>query len=383
MHMFFSHQEKESLSLIWRVDSASISATIIDQQSRVRYYHSETITIFAMDDRHMYDQLLHHTEQIMIRMITDITSLMFAAPDQAVIVFGEPWAHSIRRHIVYKRKTPFKLTKSFIHDLIARDMKRVAKEYNADALDFITPTYHELLIAGHSTEHYFGKTVNDIRFDYVTGFTDTEIVQMVRNQIHEKMKVPMLAISVDHYQNFLIRFWKRTMITDGLCIDASGFVTDLYIFKRNQLVQAGTLPLGFAMVRNELASFLGIYPQELQTLLSLYQKKLVSPAIAKRIETGLRSLYATWQADFQMFCSHAIEQGDSIYQVVWSGDTTDPVVQFFMRELADNTIQFPIVFGTNQVGFLHIGLLIDNVKNNTDIPNDATLADKIIITELS
>lgn len=381
--MFFSNQKKESLSLIWRIDSASISATIIDQDSRIRYYNSETITIFVMDDRHMYDQLMYHTEQIVARIIADIISSTRTVPEQATIVFGEPWTQSIRRHIVYKRKTPFKLTKTFIHDLIVRDMKRVAKEYDSDDIEFITPTYHELLIAGHSTGDYFGKSVNDIRFDYVTGFTDNKIVQIVRNQIHEKMKVPMLSISLDHYQNFLIRFWRQIKLTDGLCIDTSGFITDLYIFKNNQLVQAGTLPLGLGMLHNELASFLEIYPQELQTLLSLYQRKLTSPVITNRIEAGLRSLYTAWQADFQMFCSHAIGQGDIISQVVWSDDSSDPILQFFMRELASNTIQFPIVFGTNQVGFLHIESLVDNVKNNISIPGNAHVADKIIIAGLS
>ena len=84
-----------------------------------------------------------------------------------------------------------------------------------------------------------------------------------------------------------------------------------------------------------------------------------------------------------MFCSHAIGQGDIISQVVWSDDSSDPILQFFMRELASNTIQFPIVFGTNQVGFLHIESLVDNVKNNISIPGNAHVADKIIIAGLS
>jgi hypothetical protein len=193
------------------------------------------------------------------------------------------------------------------------------------------------------------------------------------------MRAPLNSISFDHYQNFLVRFWKKTNLSHGLLIDGSGFITELYIFKQNQLVQIGTLPLGFAMVRNELASYLGIYPRELEALLSLYQKKLISEDISRKIQSGLVNLYTIWEKDFQKFCNHAIEQGDILDQVVWSGDEQDPIVQFFMHQLASNTLQFPVVFGTNQVGFLHNGVLARSLNQDTNMTPNAHNADQVII----
>ncbi len=375
----FSSKKQKSLKVFWRVDSGAISVMVTDEKDKVHYYDSEKITIFAMDDRHMYDQLLHHTELCMKRIIPGVVDFLGTVPDSIAIVLGEPWAHSIGRHIVYKRKTRFKLTKSFISDLIVRDMKRIKKEYADYGTDFIEPVYHGISIAGHLTNDPWGKIVDDIRFDYITGLSDDRIVGLVKKTLNEGMRAPLNSISFDHYQNFLVRFWKKTNLSHGLLIDGSGFITELYIFKQNQLVQIGTLPLGFAMVRNELASYLGIYPRELEALLSLYQKKLISEDISRKIQSGLVNLYTIWEKDFQKFCNHAIEQGDILDQVVWSGDEQDPIVQFFMHQLASNTLQFPVVFGTNQVGFLHNGVLARSLNQDTNMTPNAHNADQVII----
>lgn len=382
MSLFSSSNNKEnSFQVLWRIDSAGISTMVIDDRSRVYYHDTQALIVFAMDDRHMIDQLLHHTEMIMMKMIPGLVSYLSSVPEYCTVVLGEPWAHSIRRHITYKRKTPFKLTKSFINDLISRDIKRIKNEYDED-IEFIDPTYHDLLIAGHATNNPWGKIVTDIRFDYVTGFSDDRITTIVKRILHEKMKVKLLHVNIDHYQNYLIRFWKRTNLADGLLIDGSGFVTDVSIFKRNQLVQAGTLPMGFSMVRNELASFLGIYPNELESLLSLYQKKLLSDSISEKIEKGMHDLFTAWEKDLQIFCNHGTVQGDILDQVIWSGNSNDPVLHYFMHQLADNSIQFPVVFGTNQVGFLHSGVLAHNLNQGTGIDSSAPNTDQIIIAGL-
>jgi uncharacterized membrane protein len=382
MSLFSSaNTQEDQLQILWRIDGAGISVMVVDSMARVYFYDTETFTVFAMDDRHMIDQLLHHSELAMMRMVPKIVSFLPRVCDHATLILGEPWSHSMRRHITYKRKTSFKLTKSFINDLISRDMKRIAKEYQNEHVNLIDPTYHDLTIAGHIAATPWGKIVTDIRFDYVTGFSDDRIIGMAQRIIHEKMKISLLDIKTDHYQNFLIRFWKQTNLSAGLLIDGSGFVTSLYIFNKNQLIQAGTLPMGFSIIKNELASYLGIYPNELESLLAMYKKELLSDSISKKINTGLRDLYRSWESDFQKFCNHATEQGDILDQVIWLGNENDPILQFFMQALAENTLQFPAVFGTSHVGFLHSTMFIDAL-NQPRLGSSSSTSDQIIIAGL-
>jgi hypothetical protein len=39
---------------------------VTDTQSRVHYHDTQPLIIFAMDDRHMVDQLLHHLKGSLI-----------------------------------------------------------------------------------------------------------------------------------------------------------------------------------------------------------------------------------------------------------------------------------------------------------------------------
>jgi hypothetical protein len=139
--------------------------------------------------------------------------------------------------------------------------------------------------------------------------------------------------------------------------------------------------MGFSIIKNELASYLGIYPNELESLLAMYKKELLSDSISKKINTGLRDLYRSWESDFQKFCNHATEQGDILDQVIWLGNENDPILQFFMQALAENTLQFPAVFGTSHVGFLHSTMFIDAL-NQPRLGSSSSTSDQIIIAGL-
>jgi hypothetical protein len=235
----------------------------------------------------------------------------------------------------------------------------LAKEYkNASLID---PIHHEVSVAGHVVPDPWGKSVNDIRFDYITGFSDPQMVALVKEIIHEQMKVKLLNILISHYQNTLVKFWKQLNAPDGLFIDPSGSVTDLAIFSNRQLVQAGTLPVGLLRVAERTAEHMGVYPNELASILSLYSKNLLDDATIEKLERCMYDEYHAWEIDFQKFCHHAVEQGDVIEQVVWLGDSQNPMLQFFMKNMQENKLQSSVIFGSPQVWFLHSDAIIEAV----------------------
>lgn len=353
-----SSHSKHTNTLVWHIDSTGISVSVISDNN-VSYYNFEPINLSFADDRHRYDQLIHHTDIVARRMIVQLCASVSHLPKKALIVLGAPWAHSIRRQIVYKRKTAFKLIKSFMDDLVARDMKRLEKLH--PRAEFLDPTYHDITVAGHNVPEPWGKTITDLRFSYQTGYSDAHVVSAMTAVIHETLRVPLLGINVDHYHNFLISFWKSTNLPSGLLVDTGGSVTDLALFQKKHLIQAGTLPVGLSDIRMELAQQLGMYPAECSALLSLYAQNLLQDVMMQKIDGLLIRFYREWETDFQTFCNHAVEHGDVIDQVVWAGDATDPVLSFFMRQLSSNHMQFPIVFGTATVGFMHANTLMKSL----------------------
>ncbi len=383
---WLSSSSDHTTKTIWRIDSTGVSAMVISSaNNNVIYYEFQPITFFTIDERHRYDQLMHHTELLITRMAQSLIIFLKKPADNVVVVLGEPWTHSIRRHIVYKRKTPFTLTRAFIDDLVDRDMKRVNQEYkrnHGNAVELLPPTYHELQIAGHPNYDAFGKVVNDVRLTYTTGFSDPGMTALLKVLIHEKTKVRMINIQFDQYQNYVMRFWKHITFPSGVIIDTSGFVTDVYIFQNNGLVQAGTLPTGLSEVRQKLAYDLGIYPTELESLLALYQKKILDEVTTIKIDGELEKAYHIWERHFQKFCHTAVSHGDILDQVIWLGNETNPILSYFMNALHADPLSFPVIFGSTQVGFIHSDSILDVLHNHNHVAKLQN-QDRIIVAALN
>ncbi len=382
---WISSSSNRTTKTIWRIDSTGISVMVLqDKTNRVLYYDFQPITFFTIDVRHRYDQLMHHSELIITRMAQGLISFLKKPATNVVVVLGEPWTQGIRRHIVYKRKTPFTLTRAFIDDLVERDMKRINQEYkrnHGNIIELLPPTYHELQIAGHPNHDAFGKVVNDIRLTYTTGFSDPAIIALVKVLIHEKTKVRMINIKFDQYQNYVMRFWKHITFPSGVIIDMSGYITDIYIFQNNELVQAGTLPIGLSNFRQQIAYGLGIYTTELESLFALYQKKILDEAITVKIDRELEKVYHIWERYFQKFCHTAVSHGDILDQVIWLGNEYDPILSYFMNILHADPLSFPVIFGSSHVGFIHSDSILDvlhNYNHVTKLQNQ----DRIIVAAL-
>lgn len=383
---WLSSSSNHTTKTIWRIDSTGISVMVLqDKTNRVVYYDFQPITFFTIDVRHRYDQLMHHSELIITRMAQGLISFLKKPATNVVVVLGEPWTQGIRRHIVYKRKTSFMLTRAFIDDLVDRDMKRIAQEYkrhHGTVFELLPPTYHELQIAGHPAHDAFGKVVNDVRLTYTTGFSDPGMTALLKILIHEKTKVRMVNIDFDQYQNYVMRFWKHITLRNGIVIDTTGFVTDMYIFQNNELVQTGTLPTGLSEIRQQLAYHLGIYPTELTSLLSLYQKKILDEATTVKIDRELEKAYHVWERHFQKFCHTAVSHGDILDQVIWLGNETNPILSYFMNALHADPLSFPVIFGSTQVGFIHSDSILDVLHNHNHVTKLQN-QDRIIVAALN
>ncbi len=375
--LFASRDHAGHTRALWRVDAAGVAVMIISESGHVYYYDHSPIMLFTLDTRHRYDQFIDRAERCMADMARIAVQNFSGAIHESVIVLGEPWAHTIRQHLIYKRKTPFKLTFSFVNKLVDRDMKRIQKQYQKSGhniVKLLAPTYHDVLIAGHSVPDPWGKMVHDFRLDYSTGFFDTEIADRLLRIVHERMKIPMRNIHIEHYQNMLMRFWRHVSLGNSLLIDCNGFVSDMYIFQNHILMQVGTIPMGMVDIHNQLAIDIRITGDELDSLLSLYAKNLLDDRSVYKLNHHLEKFYRIWEADLQRFCNTAVEQGDIIEQIVWIGDETNKIMEYFMQQLRGDAVKFPIVFGSAKPGFMHVDALLNNMPQGLQNQDQIILA---------
>lgn len=149
----------------WRIDAAGVSVIIINNSTnQMDYYDHYTISASLLDDRHYIIQL--HTEiNTAIDILTKRLINQFPHfPKHARIILCEPWSHMIKRKVVYKRNTDFKITQTILQEIIARDMKKMMIESKYKAVvqsGFTTPEIQNIAISGHHVVDYIGKKVLD------------------------------------------------------------------------------------------------------------------------------------------------------------------------------------------------------------------------------
>ncbi len=385
MSLLFPSQHDDIFGIICRVDSSVISLIIIEKKTRkIVGSIRESFSLFLHDNRHYYDQLLHHAQLIIRRMVQTLIQQGTPQLSFCSIIISEPWAQSIDRQITYSRKTPFTITEKFIDELIARDMKKMEREYQLPTeFSELRPEVHyrEIAVSGYRIGDPWGRTTQSLSIQYLVGYTDPQIVSLCKKIFHETLKIPLRSIFVRHYHAHCIEYYHQYGDSqNALIIHPVGYTTDLFIFQKGYLQQMGTLPTGLSQARAELADMLGIFPKELESLLTLYSKGLLSGAITKRLETHLYRIYRNWEKDFHTYCHHAVIHGDIIDTVVWVGDDADPLFQFFMYQVQHDKDAFSVLFGNTQVRMTKI--LGQRPDFAWKVPDDLPAEDVMIITTL-
>lgn len=385
MFKLFSTPKPDDLKLVWRFDSAGISVTAFfsDKPTEILYYHFQPLFFSAVDSvhTHRYDKLINRTQSVLGIMTKQFIEHAQRQPDSMEVIFGEPWSHVSVRHISYKRKTTFKLTNAFLNELVTRDLKNVRQRGSVITLDtnISKPVYHRVSIAGHPVYEITGQPVSDIRLDYTIGNVNADIITVVTNELHQRFHVSRKNITTHHYQDLLINFFARTGITNGCIIDVSGYITDAYVFQNGILKQWGTVPFGKLTMSEVISDRMGISIIEFGTLMKLYKKDLLAESMKSTIQSAFKKSINQWTTDLQNFLASAATDGMIMDQVIWVGGDTDPLLSLFARTVQSDTIVFPHIFGTHQVGIMFSSALFSAFNNYEDIRKSITEDQDIII----
>jgi hypothetical protein len=381
----FNDTTADTLKLVWRFDSAGISATAFftSQPTEIIYYHFQPYRLSADNTEyvHKYTQLINLTTTILTTMAKQFLEYVQRQPDAIDIVFGEPWSHVSVRHISYKRKTNFKLTNAFLSELVTRDLKNIKQRGVTVAPDhnFSEPVYHRISIAGHPVYTITGQTVNDIRLDYTVGNLNNDISTVVTKLISERFHVLKRNTKIHHYQDLLIKFFAQSDNLTGCIVDISGHITDVYVFQNGIVKQWGTVPSGALSMVETIARRMNINLPEFSTLLKLYRKDLLSDDMRGTIKNAFKKSITPWIVDMQKFLADAVTDGMIIDQVFWMGSSSDPLLSLFVQSIQSDTIAFPQIFGTHQVGSTYIGTLFSLFSQYEDIKNQISEDQDIII----
>jgi len=362
----FSNKKESSTHALWRIDDKSVSVTIVaDDRQQVLFFAEQTLRPTVFKTGESLDTITEHLRSTITGLISKVKKDISVFPKRATVIVGEPWSHVVFRTVIHERPTSFRITKTIVSDLIARDIKNIDRSVNGYDkkihTHFSEPTTHQIYINGHKSKDYYGKSTTNIRIEYATGFFDALLIKSIVHTIHEQTRVPLVQIHTKHYQDVIVRFWNRIGLSHGVVVDPTGAITDLYGFQHGRLIHWGTIPVGASSLEQNSAHGLGVSHPELDTLFRLYDKKLIDQKTEQRINNVLGKIAPLWIRPFQDFCAEMVQQGMIIDQVVWMGEQSHPIEQFLFTTVTDDQATFPMIFGSTHTECAHIADIIESI----------------------
>ncbi len=372
------------LKTIWRFDSSSVAVTAFydhHPDTIVYYDYQSLVSTWSSADAIDYQQILAATLSATESMSKRFIESFRRQPDKIDAIFGEPWSHVSVRHIHYERKTPFKLSSGWLHELVNRDIKNLKQRSSSFSVfdpQFSNPIYHRVMVAGHQIYDLNGQSVQDVRLDYTLGNLNTDVSTAITQIFSERFQTDKKNITLYHMQDMMMRFFAHTGLVNGCCIDLAGLVTDVYVFERGMLRQWGTLPFGILTMTRILAQAMNMTTNQLSTLLQLYKKDLLADTTRENIHRLFNKAIISWKKDLQTFLGSAVVNGSIIEQVFWMGDNQALLV-LFINSITSEKIAFPLIFGTHEIGNRSITSLLASFESYESLSREITQDQDIII----
>lgn len=358
MFSFFPQSKKldKKISSFWRFDSEGASVTLVNSLGVIIFYHSVEHELFRYDERPIDIQLFDALQRTS-RLLIDIVIKNGVLPENAKVIIGEPWSHSFSKRIVYKRKNSFTVTQNFIRDMLVKDSKAShLEQYGFNTQLHIPATSSEIIgvfLSGHPVIHWQGKKVKEIAVDSMVGFFDKNVVQYIGRMIHEYTRVKILNISYHTIQSVIGRYLATMIKSPSLVVYPSGLLTQLFWVDVYGVRSVGTFPIGLYQVENSIRKTMGISRNEIQSLLTLAEQKIIEDRIEKKIQKSFLETYQVWEDNLQRFCKQWVQEGLATEQVVWIGDNDRNLFLKMVYTLWQDKDSFSIVFGSPKVQFMH------------------------------
>jgi hypothetical protein len=381
----FSKNPEFLLKTIWRFDSNGVAITAFydnHPDSIVYYDYQQLANVWSSIDTIDYQKILTRTLLTTQSMVKRFVESFKRQPDTIDAIFGEPWSHVSVRHINYERKTPFKLSSAWLHELVNRDIKNL-KQKNAGIVsildpEFSNPVYHRVMVSGHQIYDIDTQSVHNVRLDYTLGNLNTDISNEIMHIFSNQFQIDKKNIKFYHTQDIMMRFFANTGLINGCCIDLSGFITDVYVFERGMLQQWGTLPFGTMTMTRILAQKMHMTTNQLLILLRLYKKNLLANDTRKNIQELFDKIIISWKRDLQLFLGSAVVNGSIIDKVFWMGDN-QTLLSFCINAVESEKIIFPVIFGTHEINNHSITSLLESFSSYESLSREITHDQDILI----
>jgi len=225
--------------------------------------------------------------------------------DELHFIYASPWHISQTKTVTIENEKPFRLTQKLIHDVVDRETRAMAEEYQATKdpsltdISIIEERITNITLNGYPVENPYEKETPRATLTLFASIIEKNF----RETVEETLARSIHARSVHHHSLPLTLFSGiRDSFAAGrdFAIAITGAeVTDIAYARMDALVDTGSFPIGRSTITRTLADTLGQTTKEAASLFNEKHLAHLDDTAKERATDGIMKATGGWVSAFR------------------------------------------------------------------------------------
>ncbi|MFA6301200.1 MAG: hypothetical protein WC609_02530 [Candidatus Paceibacterota bacterium] len=306
MSIFSKHKKKDELTLVINFGSSSVAgALFIMQESGIPQIVFSVRESIAIEKEINPARFLSLALQSLERVISKVHDAKIGMPSRTFCVLASHWCISQTRMINYKKNTPFIFNEKLANSLIQKEIKLFEEEhlikYSMDKSSVRVIEIKNIKIAlnGYETPKPLDKKAEELEMTIFMSMGERQILEKIENIIKKYFYLDRIQFSSFALSSFTVARDLYTEQENFLLVEIGGEITDIFMVKRNMLLESISFPLGRNFLTRGVSLQLGCSLGEADAFISLFRDGHAEEATAQKLALIMNQLRGEWLKKFQ------------------------------------------------------------------------------------
>jgi len=240
----FLKKNRQSYSLVFNIGSGSVSGGVV----RFTEAPGENVTFYAKENITFQEEIdiSKHLDLMKSALTTLASKIQKGGPkkiDRVFYIFSSPWSVSQTKVIKIKENKAFKITESYLNNIIEEQEKNFQTEI-AKTGKIIEKKIIQVKINGYLVNDFYNKTTKELELSVFFTVVPENILNTVEDAV-SKTFIPgevwchSLILATQSVINDLF-----PQKEDFISMEVSEEITDISIVKNNVMISSASIPLG-------------------------------------------------------------------------------------------------------------------------------------------
>ncbi len=298
----FTKKESERV-LVIHIGSGSVAGAFVEVSDSRRTILSTVQADIAILSNISFERFEMEMEKSLATVLSALSASRIV-PERVTVCLSSPWFASQVRVAKISRPTQFVITKSFLNDIVARELKAFAEELNAgkpedpDMLRTIESKIVQVKENGYLVHSPVGVSAKELELSLFLSVAPEYVLEKVKDMIRHEFHRP-ISFSSLLSASFLVARDFFPHQDDYMLVHVGGEITDVSLVRESAPVQSASFPLGSNFILRQLARNLGRDIHESASLCTLYLEDKVENKVKEVCTRVLGEAKNEWLTSFQ------------------------------------------------------------------------------------